>query len=226
VSKTRNLVIVGASAFAEVAHQYFAAESGYRVVGYSVERRYLSGDTLHGLPVVPFEDIERHFAAADHDVYVATVYTQLNRLRARLAAAAKVRGYRLASFISPRAHVWRNAQLGEHCFVFEHNTLQPFVQVGDNVVLWSGNHIGHHSRIQDHCFVSSQVVISGFCTIGRSSFLGVNSAVANNVTIGVDNWIGPGVVIMADTAADQLFRAEQPAAAKVGARRFFKVRDV
>jgi len=225
VNKTRNLVIVGASAFAEVAHEYFDAESGYRVVGYSVERQYLTGETLHGLPVVPFEDIGRHFAPAAHDVYVATVYTQLNRLRARLAAAAKAGGYRLASFISPRAQVWRNAQLGEHCFVFEHNTLQPFVQVGDDVVLWSGNHVGHHSRIQNHCFISSQVVLSGFCTIGRHSFLGVNSAVANNVTIGEDNWIGPGVVIMANTGPDQLFRAEQPAAAKVGARRFFKVRD-
>ena len=225
MNKTRKLVIVGDSAFAEVAHEYFDAESGYRVVAFAVEQAFRRRDTLHGLPVLPFEQLEQHCEPSDHDVYVATVYTQLNRLRARLAAAAKTRDYRLASFVSPRAQVWRNAQLGEHCFVFEHNTVQPFVQIGDNVVLWSGNHIGHHSRIHDHCFVSSQVVLSGFCSVGRHSFLGVNAAVANNVTVAADNWIGPGVVVMADTQPDQLFRGEQPAPAKVGARRFCKVRD-
>ena len=77
-----------------------------------------------------------------------------------------------ASYVSPRAFVWRNVKLGEHCFIFENNVLQPFVNIGDNVVLWSGNHIGHHSKIGDHCFVSSHVVVSGFCDIGANCFLG------------------------------------------------------
>jgi hypothetical protein len=107
MDKTRQLVIVGDSAFAEVAHEYFDAESDYRVAGFAVERAFLKRDTFHGLPVVAFEDLERHFPPQTHAVYVATVYTQLNRLRARLAAEAKARGYALASFVSPRAQVWR-----------------------------------------------------------------------------------------------------------------------
>ena len=134
MDKRRQLVIVGDSAFAEVALEYFDAESDYRVAGFAVERAYLTRDRFHGLPVVAFEDLEKHFAPETHEVYVATVYTQLNRLRARLAAEAKARGYRLASFVSPRAQVWRNAVLGEHCFVFEHNTVQPFVTLGDNEI--------------------------------------------------------------------------------------------
>jgi len=223
MDKRRQLVIVGDSAFAEVALEYFDAESDYRVAGFAVERAYLTRDRFHGLPVVAFEDLEKHFAPETHEVYVATVYTQLNRLRARLAAEAKARGYRLASFVSPRAQVWRNAVLGEHCFVFEHNTVQPFVTLGDNVVLWSGNHIGHHSVVEDHCFISSQVVVSGFCRIGANSFLGVNASVANNVTVGRDNWIGPSIAIMKDTPDGALFKTDQPEPARVSALRFFKV---
>lgn len=223
MDKTRQLVIVGDSAFAEVAHEYFDAESNYRVAGFAVERAFLKRDSFHGLPVVAFEDLERHFPPQTHEVHVATVYTQLNRLRARLAAEAKARGYRLASFVSPRAQVWRNAVLGEHCFVFEHNTVQPFVSVGDNVVLWSGNHVGHHSVIEANCFVSSQVVISGFCRIGANSFLGVNASVANNVTVGRDNWVGPNIALMKDTPDGALFRTEHPEPARVSALRFFKV---
>jgi sugar O-acyltransferase (sialic acid O-acetyltransferase NeuD family) len=221
--KSRKLVIVGDTAFAEIACEYFDADSAYEVVGFAVEVAFLKRDRLLDRPVVAFEELRRHFDPATYEVHVATVYTQLNRLRARLALAAKAQGYRLASYVSSRAFVWRNVQLGEHCFIFEDNTVQPFVRIGNNVVLWSGNHIGHHSVVRDNCFISSQVVISGFCDIGENSFLGVNATVANNVKIGCDNWVGPSITIMKDTEPGALFKTDQPEPAKVSARRFFKV---
>jgi len=223
--KTKKLVIVGDSAFAEIAHEYFDADSSYTVAGFSVEHAYLKRQELHGLPVVPFEELEMHFDPASYEVYVATVYTQFNRLRTRLAAEAKARGYKLASYISSRAFVWRNAELGEHCFIFEDNTVQPFVKIGNNVVLWSGNHIGHHSIIRDNCFISSHVVISGFCDVGENCFIGVNATLSNNVTLGKNNWIGPATTIMKDSEAGALYKTEQPKPLQISAPRFFKVRE-
>lgn len=223
--KTKKLVIVGDSAFAEIAHEYFDADTDYEVVAFSVERDFLKNKEKRGLPIVPFEELETRFDPATHEVYVATVYTQLNRLRARLAAAAKAKGYRLASYVSSRAFVWRNVEVGEHCFIFEDNTVQPFVKIGNNVVLWSGNHIGHHSVIRDNCFISSHVVISGFCDIGENSFIGVNATLANNVTLGKDNWVGPNIVIMKSTEAGALYKTEQPESAKITTTRFFKIKE-
>ncbi len=223
--KTKKLVIVGDSAYAEIAHEYFDADSNYEVVAFSVERDFLKREEMRGLPIVAFEELETRFDPATHEVYVATVYTQLNRLRTRLAATAKLKGYQLASYVSSRAFVWRNVELGEHCFIFEDNTVQPFVKIGNNVVLWSGNHIGHHSVIDDNCFIASQVVISGFCEIGENSFIGVNVTLANNVTIGKDNWIGPNTAIMKNTEAGALYKTEQPEAAKISATRFFKIKE-
>ena len=48
---------------------------------------------------------------------------------------------------------------------------------------------------------------------------------ANNVTIGEDNWIGIGVTIVKDTEANQLFKGEQPEPAKISSTRFFKVKE-
>lgn len=221
--KTKRLVIVGDSAFAEVAREYFDSDTEYRTAAFSVEPAYLKRDRLHGLPVVSFDNLGAVYPPAEYDVHVAIVYTQLNRLRSRLALAAKQKGYRLASYVSPRAFVWRNVVMGEHCFVFEGNTLQPFVRLGNNVVLWSGNHVGHHSIVRDNCFVSSHVVISGFCDIGENTFLGVNATIANNVKVASDNWIGPNTVILKDTEPGNLFRTEQPTPARASAPRFFKV---
>lgn len=224
MEKTRKLVILGDSAFAEIAYEYFTYDSNYEVAAFSVETEYLKKDHLFDLPVVPFESLEKAYDPRDHDVYVATVYTQLNRLRARLCAEAKQKGFGLASYISSRAFVWRNVQIGEHCFIFEDNTVQPFVRLGNNIVLWSGNHIGHHSIVKDNCFISSHVVISGFVEVGENCFLGVNSTIVNDVKIGKDNWLGPDITITKDTEDGTFFK---PPKNEVGSRKtydYFKVR--
>jgi UDP-3-O-[3-hydroxymyristoyl] glucosamine N-acyltransferase len=113
--------------------------------------------------------------------------------------------------------------IGEHCFIFEHNVVQPFVAVGNNVVMWSGNHIGHHSVIGDNCFISSHVVLSGYVDVGQNSFLGVNCAVANNTKIAEDCWIGPGVTITGNTEAGGIYPADKAQISRVSSLRFFKV---
>lgn len=223
--KRHDLVLVGDSAFAEIAHEYFTAFSPYRVVAFAVERAFLRRESLCGLPVVALEDLPGRYPPATHHVHVAVVYAQLNRLRARLVRQVRGAGYPLASFISPAAFIAPSARIGSHCFIFENNVVQSFTTLGDNVVLWSGNHIGHHSRVGDNVFVASHVVVSGFCEIGANSFLGVNVAIGNNLRVGADNWIGQGVAISRDTEDGQMFRPAEQQAAKVGARRFFRIRD-
>lgn len=220
---TRKLLIVGDSAFAEVAYECFTHDSDFEVVGFCVEREFLKRDELFGLPVVVAEDIESRFDPAETWFYAAIVYTRLNRVRERLYESFKAKGYKPASYVSSRAFVWRNVAVGEHCFIFEDNTVQPFVRIGDNVVLWSGNHIGHHSVVEANCFIASHVVVSGFCKIGRNSFLGVNATISNNVTIGDDNWIGLGVTIVRDTPADSLYKGQRFEASPTPASEFFKV---
>ncbi|HEX7705715.1 MAG TPA: acetyltransferase [Thermoanaerobaculia bacterium] len=198
MSKNRKLILIGDSAFAEVAYEYFSFDSEYEVVAFAVEREHRKRSELFGIPVVDFEELETTFSPDSHEFYAALVYTQGNNLRRRLFESARSKGYRPASYVSSRASVWRNVEIGEHCFIFENNVIQPFAKIGTNVVLWSGNHIGHHSAIGDHCFVSSHVVVSGFVNIGTSCFMGVNSTVGNNMTIGNDCVIGAGALILGD----------------------------
>jgi len=225
MGKMKKLIIIGDSAFAEIAYEYFTHDSEYSVAAFSVEKAYIKRESLFGLPVVPFEEITNLYDPSAHYFFAATVYTNMNRLRTRLYLEAKRKGYLPASFISPHAFVWSNCHIGEHCFIFENNVIQPFVEIGDNVILWSGNHIGHHSVIRDNCFISSHVVISGFCDIGENCFLGVNATIANNITVSRDNWIGPNTAIMKNTEAGKFFKTVQPEPAAITALQFFKVKD-
>jgi sugar O-acyltransferase (sialic acid O-acetyltransferase NeuD family) len=221
----RHLIIIGDSSFAEVAYEYFTHDSNYQVVAFSVEKKYLMRDQLFGLPVVPFEELTQKFNPTDHDIFVAVIYTQLNRLRTRLYLEAKACGYGIASYISSRAFVWPNVKFGEHCFVFENNTVQPFVTVGNNVVLWSGNHIGHHSRIKDNNFISSHVVISGHCEVGENCFIGVNATVADGVKIAKDCLIGAGAIVLKYISQGQIYKSIPTEPSKISSYKFFKISE-
>jgi sugar O-acyltransferase (sialic acid O-acetyltransferase NeuD family) len=222
VKKAHGIIIIGDTAFAEIAYEYFTHDSSYEVVAFTVESAFLKQEQLFGLPVVPFEELERRYDPSTHNFFAANVYTQLNRLRTRLYLAAKGKGFRPASFVSPHAFVWRNVEIGEHCFIFENNVVQPFVKIGNNVILWSGNHIGHHSRIQDNVFIASHAVISGFCDVGKNSFIGVNATVANNVCIGADCLIGAGALVARDVEEDKVVKGA-PGEGTGSARRLNRV---
>jgi sugar O-acyltransferase (sialic acid O-acetyltransferase NeuD family) len=204
--KNKKIVIFGDSAFAQIAYEYFQHDSEYEVVAFTVSKEYITEPELFGLPIVPFEDIEQVYPPSDFHMHIALVYNKLNRIRIQFYKKAKAKGYKLANYISSRAFVWRNVEMGDNCFVFEDNTIQPFVKLGSNNVLWSGNHIGHHSVIGSHNFISSHVVVSGFCTIGNANFMGVNATMGNNLSIGDDCLIGSFVHIVKNVPSGSLIK--------------------
>ena len=115
----------------------------------------------------------------------------MNRNREKIYLEGKARGYEFISYISSKATICDN-QIGENCFILEDNTIQPFTSIGNNVVLWSGNHIGHHGRIDDHVFFTSHVVLSGHCHVKSYSFFGVNATIRDYLTIGEGTLVAMG----------------------------------
>jgi sugar O-acyltransferase (sialic acid O-acetyltransferase NeuD family) len=224
--KTKKLIIFGDSAFAEIAYEYFTYDSNYEVVAFTVSREFLKKDTLFDLPVVPFEEIASRYSPDQHEMHIALVYNQLNRIRIQFYNEAKSKGYKLANYISSKAFVWRNVEMGDNCFIFEDNTIQPFVKLGSNNVLWSGNHIGHHSVIGSHNFISSHVVISGFCEIGDANFMGVNSTMGNNLKLGNDCLIGSFVHIVKHISNGSLIKGTPNKPDEISTWERFKIREL
>ncbi|WP_226426445.1 acetyltransferase [Xanthomonas sp. NCPPB 2865] len=219
MSVHKPLVIVGAGEFAQIACEYFQHDSDYTVVAFSVERDFLLRPTLAELPVVAYEELEQRYPPEQYEVFVAIPATQLNRLRTRFFQDMLRRGYRCASYVSSRAFVWRNAQIGANCFLFEGNVIQPFTRIGDNCILWSGNHIGHRTVVQDNVFIASHAVISGYCEIGRGSFIGVNVTLSDKVRIAADNIIGAGALVTRHTDVERVY-VGSPARAVAGRSSF------
>jgi sugar O-acyltransferase (sialic acid O-acetyltransferase NeuD family) len=199
------LVIFGSGDIAQLAHYYFSADSNYDVVAFTLDAKYIVEEKFCDLPVVEFENITEKYSPQSYDIFVAIGYSKLNALRKEKFRAAKEKGYKLASFISSRATVLNEGRIGENCFIFEDNTIQPFVTIGNNVTLWSGNHIGHHSVIHDHTFIASHVVVSGRVEIGEQCFIGVNATLRDHIKIGDRCVVGAGALMLADAAPEGVY---------------------
>ena len=225
LKKNKKLFIVGIGEIANIAHEYFAFDSHYDVVGFVVNKEYISESYFKELPVVALEDVITTYSPDEYDAFVAMGNGMLNYQRMWMYKQLKSLGYTCATYVSSKAFVWRNVEIGENCFILEDNTLQPFAKIGNNVFMWSGNHLGHSSTVKDNCFITSHVVISGLCEIGENTYMGVNSAVADRLIIARDNYIAMGAVINKSTLENTIYTGNPAIASKVSAKRFCKVKE-
>ncbi|MFX1487446.1 MAG: transferase, partial [Promethearchaeota archaeon] len=69
------VIIFGTGAFAQVAHFYLTKDSLHEVVAFTADEKFIQEKNLLGLPVIPFEEIEK-------------IYTddEFNAIQAGLAA--------------------------------------------------------------------------------------------------------------------------------------------
>jgi sugar O-acyltransferase (sialic acid O-acetyltransferase NeuD family) len=214
----RDVVIFGAGDFARTAYAYLSKDSPYRVAAFTVHEAYRRERALLGLDVVPFERVKELFPPGECRMFVAVGYSDMNRGRARVCGEAKERGYELITYVNSRAVQWGHVEIGENCFVLENSIIQPFVTLGNGVVVWSGAFIGHDSRVGDHCFVAPQATIAGNVTVGEFSFIGANATIRDGITIAPECLIGAGALITKDTVAGAAYAAAAATRASRDAR--------
>jgi sugar O-acyltransferase (sialic acid O-acetyltransferase NeuD family) len=206
------LVVFGASDIARLAHFYFSTDSEHQVVAFTADPGFCTAESFLDLPLVPSDHVATRYPPSSHKMFVAISYAKMNRVRAAKYAQMKALGYELVSYVSSRCSFLAQQPCGDNCFILEDNTVQPFVRIGNDVTLWSGNHIGHDSVIEDHCFISSHVVVSGHVKIERGCFIGVNATLRNAITIAEYTLVGAGAIVMKDTTPRSVYlgaRAEQ-----------------
>jgi sugar O-acyltransferase (sialic acid O-acetyltransferase NeuD family) len=198
------VVIWGTKDLSQLAHFYLTCDSKHEVVAFTVDRAYIEQETFQDLPVIAFEDLEKHYPPSDYRLFFPISPAKMNSIRKNKYLAGKSRGYQFISYISSKA-TYYNTPVGENCFIFENNVIQPFTSIGNNVILWSGNHIGHHSQIEDHCFITSHVVISGHVNIKNNVFIGVNATIRDDVTLAPYSLIGASAFINENTIENGVY---------------------
>jgi sugar O-acyltransferase (sialic acid O-acetyltransferase NeuD family) len=194
------VIVFGLRDFAALAHFYLEHDTDHQVVAFTVTGDHVPTErSFEGKPVVPFEELDRRYPPEEFRLFAPMSARGMNRTRESIYRQGKELGYSFISYVSSRATIFAGTNVGENCFILEDNTIQPFAKIGDNVILWSGNHIGHHSRVGDHVMFTSHVVLSGHCIVEPYCFLGVNATIRDGIRLGEGTLVGMGACVGRDT---------------------------
>lgn len=213
------VIIFGIQDFAELAHYYLENDSEHEVVAFSINESYLSENKIfHGLPIVPFENIENQYSPDEYKFFAPMAPQKMNQLREKVYNDIKSKGYELISYVSSKAILF-NSSIGDNCFILENNTIQPFTSIGNNVILWSGNHIGHHSTIKNHIMFTSHVVLSGHCVVENYCTFGVNSTIRDGLHIAEGTFVAMSASIIKNTEPWSIYKGNPGVKSEISSKR-------
>jgi sugar O-acyltransferase (sialic acid O-acetyltransferase NeuD family) len=204
---SKALVIFGVGDLAEQAHYYFAQHAGRQVEAFTVDAEFLTTPHFAGLPVLAFEEAQRRFPPATHEIFVAVGYSRANSVRRRVFLDAQARGYTLPSFVHETAVVARNVRIGANCLLRELAAVSPFATLGDNVFVGVHANVSHHACVASHVFIAGGATVCGRAVIGEGCFIGARAMVRDRVSVGPGCIVGAGAVILGDCAAAGVYAA-------------------
>jgi sugar O-acyltransferase (sialic acid O-acetyltransferase NeuD family) len=201
----QKVILFGSGQMASMISFYLSHDSPFEVVAFTVDGEHIKEATLLGLPIVPFEDIERDYPPGEFAMSIPISYRGANQLRAEKYQQAKAKGYPLINYISSKATIWPGLVIGDNCFILEGCIVQPFAEIGSDVFMGCSSLVGHHCVIGDHCFLAPGAVTLGFVRVGPYCFLGANSTIRDGISVASECLIGAGVHITRNTEEKQVY---------------------
>jgi sugar O-acyltransferase (sialic acid O-acetyltransferase NeuD family) len=210
-------LIFGAGQVAEVFADYLQV-AGRNVSAFVIDDGYES-TIKTDKPIIPFSSVRESAPPENYCFVVGMSFKGLNKPRAEKFEAMLGLGYSAISHLDTRASFGRFGSLGGGLFILENNVIQSPFDIGNNCILWSGNHVGHHTKIGNHVFIASHAVIGGGCEIGDRSFIGVNATIRDNVKVGADCIIGAGALVLTDVPDGTVIQPKESERSRVPSSR-------
>ena len=115
----KKLIIFGIGELGELAKFYFDNDSDFQTVAFTLDEKYIKENTFSGLPVYSFSNLENNFNPEDYYLFIAIGYSKMNKIREEKYYQALDKGYKLASYISSKASIFKNCSIGSNCFILE-----------------------------------------------------------------------------------------------------------
>ena len=133
------IIIFGAGKVAQIIHFFFSEYTNRKIISFCVDSKYKRKDKLNEIPIIKFDELINDYPPSNVDIFVAMGYQEMNKVREKKYKLFKSMGYTLASYIDPNSNIPKNCIVGENCFLMSNICIHPFVKIGNNVFIWSGN---------------------------------------------------------------------------------------
>lgn len=200
----RELVIYGDGIHAERVFQYIQQEKQDVVVAFTNEDQRITRETILNCPVVPLSELDGPLKEGKYSLIIAFGYSRMNDIRKKVYFECKNMGYKVATYISPRAMVYSSI-IGEGTIVLPGAFVGLGTVIGNCCLISETSYVGHNITMKDFVFVSANVAIGGYVRVGNNCFIGVHSTIKDGVTVGDYTLVGAAANIVRDTEDEGVY---------------------
>lgn len=201
----RKIIIFGTTPYSESIYSFISNEERVEVLAFCSHRQYIKNDTLLGIPVVAFEDLNSLYDMSVVEILNTIGYTYMNGIRERVSKEIKQNGYLLATYISNHACVSHTSVVGEGSIIFPMVYVGPYVNIGNGNIIDAQTTLTHHISIGNYNFLCARVVSGGHVNIENNCFIGLGCVIRNGVNISSKTLIGSGTNITKSTHYNSVY---------------------
>lgn len=214
------IVIFGNGSMAKVLHSYMKDE--YEICGFCVDKCCIKSDKFLGLPLVPFENVEKYYPVDEYKMINSVGYIDMNDLRKKRSEEAKQKGYELISYIDKSVKIHEGVSIAQNCIIFEGISIHPNTNIQEGTFISANVSIGHDCNVGEYNWINSGVSIAGCVNIGKNCFWGVNSCSADNISIGDYNYIAANTLVNKSTKSDEVYISPVGEKFRLSSKNFLK----
>jgi UDP-3-O-[3-hydroxymyristoyl] glucosamine N-acyltransferase len=147
----------------------------------------------------------------------------MNALRAGKYLEAKRKGYSFISYANSNFYRAEEVNIGENCFILDNQSISLDVKIGNNVVMWSSNHIGDLTVIGDHVWIASHVNVAAEVLVQPYCFLGIGATIGNKVTLAERTFVGANALVASDTVENAVCISREAERVDVDSATFLRI---
>lgn len=192
------VIICGTGSLSEKIFEYNNRDQLFDIVAFVDDNDDVT-NLFCGCPVISYNECKLKYSPNNYKIFVAIGYNRCNSYREEVCKRVLSDGYKLVNYISPNSINWKNSIVGSNIFVGDYVFIGNNCKIHDGVILYEGCTLSHDTEIESYCFVSLRVVFGGHSKIKQNTFIGLNTTIKDNITIGAYNIIGCGTNVITST---------------------------
>ena len=128
-----------------------------------------------------------------------------NKLRNKISIELRKKNCKLINIFHPNSSIFSETKFGTGIFVARNAVINPFCEIGNDVIINTSSTIDHECKISDGSHIAPGAVLLGNVKVGKKSFVGANTVVKEGVVIGDNVTIGAGSVILKNVENNSLY---------------------
>ncbi len=188
------IVLIGGGGHCHACIDVIESTKKYEILGI-IDLKEKVGDKVLGYSVIGDDSCIPNLSKKNVCFLVTLGQIKSASLRKRIFFNLRGCEAKIATVISPLAHVSKHSSIGVGAIIMHHATVGPNVVVGENSIINTGANIEHDSRIGTNCHISTHAVLNGNCLLGNNIFIGSNATIFQNTQVVDDVIVGAGSIV-------------------------------